>query len=174
MYTWYQLHWSYFAQPGIKAHYCMCWLNLQSTCESWSRRLFSYTALSCQIDKTRPNCFLQPSSPSLNRKKHTVKPTVMCSSFGDWIDAIWPNCNLCWSHLNSFKENWPVDVFESIDNDRGKVLCKFRPFFLAILDHIIGQVKEGQLAWHLSCKHSNTHLNILLWSTSLWFANHNF
>lgn len=37
-------------------------------------------------------------------------------------------------------------MFESVDNNRSKVLGEFWPFFLAILDHIIGQVKESQLA----------------------------
>lgn len=41
-------------------------VSLHSTCESWSSRLLSYTALSCQMDSTRPSCFLKLSSPSLH------------------------------------------------------------------------------------------------------------
>lgn len=87
--------------------------------------------------------------------------------------AIYPKPPMLESYLDSLKENWPVHVFESVDNNRSKVLGEFWPFFLAILDHIIGQVKEGQLAWHLSCQCLNRHLNMLLWSTLMWFAKTN-
>lgn len=37
-------------------------------------------------------------------------------------------------------------MFECVDYDRRKILSEFRPFPLAVLDDIIGQVEEGQLA----------------------------
>lgn len=49
-------------------------------------------------------------------------------------------------------------MFECVDYDRRKILSEFRPFPLAVLDDIIGQVEEGQLARHLSCRDSNIHI----------------
>lgn len=55
----------------------------------------------------------------------------------------------------NFKKFWPVHMFECINDDWCKVLGEFWPFLLAVLNDVIGQVKESQLAWYLSC---NIHI----------------
>lgn len=66
-------------------------------------------------------------------------------------------------------KNWPVHMFECINDDWSKVLGELWSFPLAVLDDVIGQIQEGQLARYLSCtclkkKQRNTH-TIWLWFT---------
>lgn len=42
-------------------------------------------------------------------------------------------------------------MFECINNDWSKVLGELWSFPLAVLDDVIGQIQEGQLARYLSC-----------------------
>ncbi len=53
-------------------------------------------------------------------------------------------------------------MFERINDDRCKVLGEFWTFLLAVLNDVVGQVKEGQLAWYLSCMHSNRKTHIIV------------
>lgn len=53
-------------------------------------------------------------------------------------------------------------MFECINDDRCKVLGEFWSFLLAVLNDVIGQVKEGQLARYLSCMHSNKKTHVIV------------
>lgn len=37
-------------------------------------------------------------------------------------------------------------MFECVDDDRSKVLCELWSLLLAVLNDVVGQVEEGQLA----------------------------
>lgn len=54
-----------------------------------------------------------------------------------WLRLVPPRCSL------------PGDVPEGVHNDRSKVLGELRSLPLAVLDHVIGQIDEGELAGHL-------------------------
>lgn len=121
-------------QSGVPAH----WGNLQRTCDSWSSRLLSYTARSCQMDNTRPSCFLLLSSPSLNRREgwmqssaaHTaqfrqrqttrrsecIRRRLTCTHA--WTHRLWPAQSPEWiqalSSCCSGWHHWP---------DRGRSAC---------------------------------------------------
>lgn len=53
-------------------------------------------------------------------------------------------------------------MFECINDDGSKVLGELWSFPLAVLDDVIGQIQEGQLARYLSCtclkKNKETHI----------------
>lgn len=53
-------------------------------------------------------------------------------------------------------------MFECINDDWSKVLGELWSFPLAVLDDVIGQIQEGQLARYLSCtclkKNKETHI----------------
>lgn len=50
-------------------------------------------------------------------------------------------------------------MFKSLNNNWCEVLGEFWPFFLAVLNDVIGQIEEGQLARYLSCRQSDVQQN---------------
>lgn len=71
------------------------------------------------------------------QRKQVIQEYSFSTSWPVWLSTVPPRCYL------------PGDMPEGVHNDRSKVLCELWSLPLAVLDHVIGQIDEGELAGHL-------------------------